>query len=205
MVEERSGLFSFLCPSGVNTAYLFQLTLVDANQDQFTVKEMPDISKSDESNRRIKQDEERLPDKADQDELEKKVLDEKSQEELKKLAAEVRAMVRAKKLAEADAAIKEMGASRGQVNAELPPVAKPEVKQDVPRQGLLGGGSLRARRLQRQQEAAAAREAESRALTEQEKAQREAERAEQRAQLLAIQEELRRVRAAKAAAMEERK
>ena len=89
---------------------------------------------------------------------------------------------------------------------EPPPVAKPEVKQDVPRQGLLarqgllGGGSLRARRLQRQQKAAAAREAERWALTEQEKAQREAERAEQRAQLLAIQEELKRVREAKAAA-----
>lgn len=85
------------------------------------------------------------------------------------------------------------------------PVAKPEAKQDIPRQGLLGGGSLRARRLQRQQEAVAAREAERRALTEQEKAQREAERAEQRTQLLRIHEELKRVRAAKAAAMEERK
>lgn len=88
--------------------------------------------------------------------------------------------------------------------SEPPPVAKPEVKQTVPRQGLLGGSSLRARRLLRQQEAAAAREAERRALTEQEKAQREAERAEQRARLLAIQEELKRVRAAKAAAVEER-
>lgn len=80
--------------------------------------------------------------------------------------------------------------------------------------GLLGGGSLRARRLQRQQEAAAAkaeadaaaaekeaaREAERQAQAEQEKAQREAERAEQRQQLLAIQEELKRVREAKAAA-----
>ena len=83
---------------------------------------------------------------------------------------------------------------------EPPPVAKPEVKQTVPRPGLLGGGSLRARRLQRQQEAAAAREAERRTLTDQEKAQREAERAEQQAQLQAIQEELNRVREAKAAA-----
>ena len=83
--------------------------------------------------------------------------------------------------------------------SELSPVAKPEVKQTVPRQGFLGGSSLRARRLQRQREAAAAQEAELRALTEQEKAQREAERAEQRAQLLRIQEELKRVREAKAA------
>ena len=87
--------------------------------------------------------------------------------------------------------------------------------------GLLAGGSLRARRLQRQQEAAerqaqadaaaaekeAAREAErqaqaeqEKAQREQEKAQREQERAEQRQQLLAIQEELKRVREAKAAA-----
>lgn len=87
---------------------------------------------------------------------------------------------------------------------EPPPVAKPEVKQDVPRQGLLARqgllGSLRARRLQRQQEAAAAereaaREAECRARAEQEKAQREAEK-----HLLAIQEELKRAREAKAAA-----
>ena len=80
--------------------------------------------------------------------------------------------------------------------------------------GLLGGGSLRARRLQRQQEEAAAkaqadaaaaekeaaREAERQAQAEQEKAQREQERAEQRQQLMAIQEELKRVREAKAAA-----
>ena len=80
--------------------------------------------------------------------------------------------------------------------------------------GLLAGGSLRARRLQRRQEEAAAkaqadaaaaekeaaREAERQAQAEQEKAQREQERAEQRQQLLAIQEELKRVREAKAAA-----
>ena len=76
--------------------------------------------------------------------------------------------------------------------------------------GLLGGGSLRARRLQRQQEAAvadakrreeqAAKDAERQAQAEQEKQQREAERAEQRQQLRAIQEELKRVREAKAAA-----
>ena len=79
---------------------------------------------------------------------------------------------------------------------------------------LFAGGSLRARRLQRRQEEAAAkaqadaaaaekeaaREAERQAQAEQEKAQREAERAEQRQQLLAIQEELKRVREAKAAA-----
>ena len=102
---------------------------------------------------------------------------------------------------------------------DLQPVAKPEVKQTVPRPGLLGGGSLRARRLQRQQEAAAAqaktaaaaaereaaRATERRAQTDQEKAQRETERGEQRAQLLAIQEELKRVRAAKAAAAEKQK
>lgn len=80
--------------------------------------------------------------------------------------------------------------------------------------GLFAGGSLRARRMQRRQEEAAAkaqadaaaaekeaaREAERQAQAEQEKAQREAERAEQRQQLLAIQEELKRVREAKAAA-----
>ena len=76
--------------------------------------------------------------------------------------------------------------------------------------GLLGGGSLRARRLQRQQEAQAAaakqqeeqsaREAERQAQVEAERQQREAERAEQRQQLLAIQEELKKVREAKAAA-----
>ena len=77
------------------------------------------------------------------------------------------------------------------------------------RPGLLGGGSLRARRLQRQQEAAAAaakqredqaaKDAERQAQAEQEKQQHEAERAEQRQQLLAIQEELKKVREAKAA------
>ena len=76
--------------------------------------------------------------------------------------------------------------------------------------GLLGSGSLRARRLQRQQEEQAAaakqreeqaaKDAERQAQAEQEKQQREAERAEQRQQLLAIQEELKRVREAKAAA-----
>ena len=79
--------------------------------------------------------------------------------------------------------------------------------------GLLGGGTLRARRMQRQQEAAAAEakqqeakaaaEAERQAQVEAEKQQREAERAEQRQQLLAIQEELKRVREAKAAAARE--
>ena len=83
------------------------------------------------------------------------------------------------------------------------------------RPGLLGGGGLlgvsqRARRLQRKQEEAAAmakqreeqaaKDAERQAQAEQEKQQREAERAEQRQQLLAIQEELKRVREAKAAA-----
>ena len=85
------------------------------------------------------------------------------------------------------------------------------------RPGLLGGGlaggSLRARRLQRQQEAAAAaakqreeqaaKDAERQAQAEQERQQREAERAEQRQQLLAIQEELKRVREAKAAAKQD--
>ena len=76
--------------------------------------------------------------------------------------------------------------------------------------GGLAGGSLRARRLQRQQEAQAAaakqqeeqaaREQERQAQAEQEKQQREAERAEQRQQLLAIQEELKKVREAKTAA-----
>ena len=78
------------------------------------------------------------------------------------------------------------------------------------RPGLLGGDTLRARRLQRKQAAAAdeakrreeqaARDAERREQAEQEKQQREAERAEQRQQLLAIQEELKKVREQKAAA-----
>ena len=85
------------------------------------------------------------------------------------------------------------------------------MRSTLQRPGLLGGGSLRARRLQRQQQekaaqekaeaAAAEKEAERQAQAEQEKAQREAERAEQRQQLLAIQEELKRVREAKAAAV----
>ena len=83
--------------------------------------------------------------------------------------------------------------------------------------GLLGAGSLRARRMQRQQEAEAkrqeakaaeeareaerqAKEDERQAQAEADKQQREAEREEQRKQLLAIQEELKRVREAKAAA-----
>ena len=82
------------------------------------------------------------------------------------------------------------------------------------RSGMLGGGllggSLRARRLQRQQaaeadaakqrEEQAAKDAERQAQAEQEKVQREAERAEQRQQLLAIQEELKKVREQKSAA-----
>ena len=76
-----------------------------------------------------------------------------------------------------------------------------------PRPGLLGGGSLRARRAARMQAAqeaakkqaedAAAKEAERQAQAEQEKAEREAERAQQRQQLMAIQEELRKAREAK--------
>ena len=82
------------------------------------------------------------------------------------------------------------------------------------RPGMLGGGllggTLRARRMQRQQEAEAAaakqreeqaaKDAERQAQAEADKQQREVERAEQRQQLLAIQEELKRVREAKAAA-----
>ena len=80
----------------------------------------------------------------------------------------------------------------------------------VRRFGPLGGGSMRARRLQRKQEEQAAdakrqeeqaaRERERQAREEQEKQQREAERAEQRQQLQAIQEELKKVREVKAAA-----
>ena len=79
--------------------------------------------------------------------------------------------------------------------------------------GLMGGGTLRAKRLLRQQEAAAAEakqqeakaaaEAERQAQAEADKQQREAERAEQRQQLLAIQEELKKVREAKAASARE--
>ena len=81
------------------------------------------------------------------------------------------------------------------------------------RSSLFGGGSLAARRQQRrrQQEeeqaqanaAAEAKEAERQAQAEVEKQQREAERAEQRQQLLAIQEELKKVREAKASAKAE--
>ena len=77
------------------------------------------------------------------------------------------------------------------------------------RSSLLGGGSLRSRRLMRERLAqeerekaaavAAAKEAERQAQAEADKELREAERAEQRQQLLAIQEELKRVREAKAA------
>ena len=69
-------------------------------------------------------------------------------------------------------------------------------------QGLLGGASsLRARRLQRQQEAkaAAARQDAGKA------AQQEAERTEQRKQLLAIQEERKRVHETKAQSAPESK
>ena len=92
--------------------------------------------------------------------------------------------------------------------------AVPTASGAARRPGMLGGGllggSLRARRLQRQQaaeadaakqrEEQAAKDAERQAQAEQEKQQREAERAEQRQQLLAIQEELKRVREAKAEA-----
>lgn len=76
------------------------------------------------------------------------------------------------------------------------------------RPGGVFGGSLRARRQQRFQEAAAAaiqreKETERQAQAEQEKQQRQTERAEQRQQLQAIQEELKRVREAKAAAEKE--
>ena len=78
--------------------------------------------------------------------------------------------------------------------------------------GFGGGGSLLSRRnlrrqqreqeaqaaAARQQEEQAAREAERQAQAEQEKQLREAERAEQRQQLLAIQEELKKVREQKA-------
>ena len=78
-----------------------------------------------------------------------------------------------------------------------------EISDAEPRQrGLLSSGSLRARRLQRRQEREAG-DAVAKQPTEQEMAQREAERAEQRQQLLAIQEELKRVREAKASSATE--
>ena len=83
---------------------------------------------------------------------------------------------------------------------------EPEVDEFAARSGLLDG-SLRARRMARQQTAqeaakkqtadAAAKDAERQVQAEQEKAEREAERAQQRQQLMAIQEELRRVRETK--------
>ena len=89
MVEERSGLFSFLCPSGVNTAYLFQLTVEDVNQDQSADRVMADIRNPDKSSRRIKHEEEDSLDKA-------------NQKALKKLAAQIRK----EKLAAAEKCIK---------------------------------------------------------------------------------------------------
>ena len=104
---------------------------------------------------------------------------------------------------------KDGGTSRA--GGAAPAAAAPSVsRRPGPFGGGLLGGSLRARRLQRQQEEQAAaakqreeqaaKDAERQAQAEQEKQQREAERAEQRQQLLAIQEELKRVREAKAAA-----
>ena len=104
---------------------------------------------------------------------------------------------------------KDGGTSRA--GGAAPAAAAPGVsRRPGPFGGGLLGGSLRARRLQRQQEEQAAaakqreeqaaKDAERQAQAEQEKQQREAERAEQRQQLLAIQEELKRVREAKAAA-----
>ena len=84
--------------------------------------------------------------------------------------------------------------------------AKPMVaNNNNNRVGLFGGGSLRDRRNRRRQEelqaafekTAAAKEAERAAQVEVENAKREAERAEQRQQLMAIQEELKRVREVK--------
>ena len=93
-------------------------------------------------------------------------------------------------------------------------LAAAAAKSGVPARTLQGGGlgSLRGRRMQREQQrqAEAAREAEQRAaekaereeaarVAAEEKAQRDAEREEQRAQLLQIQEELRKAREARAA------
>ena len=92
--------------------------------------------------------------------------------------------------------------------------AVPTASGAARRPGMLGGGllggSLRARRLQRQQaaeadaakqrEEQAAKDAERQALAEQEKQQRDAELAETRRQLQDISEQLRKNREAKAAA-----
>jgi len=119
---------------------------------------------------------------------------------------------------EADAAAATMTIAKGDIEVSL------EIGGDSSKQAdatskvnsgpsaplLSGGSSFRAKRLQRaklaqeelakKEEAAAEREAERQAQAEAEKVQREAERAEQRQQLQAIQEELKRVREAKATA-----
>lgn len=72
--------------------------------------------------------------------------------------------------------------------------------------GLLNGGALRERRLQRKKDAAAAAlQREQPPQREADNQQREAERAEQRQQLMAVQEELKRLREAKANAAEKAK
>ena len=106
---------------------------------------------------------------------------------------------------------KQQSGEYGVTISEQREVEVPAVNDNARQTGLLGG-SLRARRLQRQQQAAAdaakqqeeqvAKDAERWAIAEREKQQREAERAEQRQQLLAIQEELKRAREARAAASE---
>jgi len=122
------------------------------------------------------------------------------------------------KVKEADAAEATMTIAKGEIEVSLKiggdstndAGATTKKASDTGRRsnGLLGGASLGARRRQREEEkaakekadrqAAAEREAERQAETEADKAQREQERAEQRQQLLAIQEELKRVREAKA-------
>ena len=109
------------------------------------------------------------------------------------------------------------GSSSAQAGATAK-AGTPAPRAGAPARTLPGGalGSLRGRRMQREQmrQAEAAREAQRRAeekaereeaarVAAEEKAQRDAEREEQRAQLLQIQEELRKAREARAAAARE--
>ena len=142
--------------------------------------------------------------------------------EVKEADSETATMTIAKDEVEVTLKLGGNSATGGGTSAATPAVASVSGNGQPNRPGLLGGGllggvgSLRAGRMQRQQEAAAAeakqqeakaaeaaKEAERQAQAEEEKRQREAERAEQRQQLLAIQEELKKVREAKAAAAHE--
>ena len=76
MAEERSGLFSFFQPAGVNVAYLLQLSAKDLDQVQASQTRMAGSKKTGRGGQGGG--------------LEEKMLDEKSQEGLRRLAAQIR-------------------------------------------------------------------------------------------------------------------